>query len=195
MCYSAQIAESYHKYLRLTGAEMDIDQFLELVGFRAAGAPVRIPRAVDRWFRDPDSDAERAIRDRIDQYRASMVTKLEKELFTQRRRLVDAERTLAVKPTRTGPSSPRARLCTTKAALFIRGPLATARKSARCLSRSMMRSRKRGPFRRSDACGHARGGRQEPCGRRSSPDGRESRGGACAPVCWVGKSASRVVLR
>src|ERR1700736_2040838 len=47
---------------------------------------------------------------------------------------------VTVKPTRIGPSSSRARLCTTKAALFARAPLATARKSARCLSRSMMKS-------------------------------------------------------
>jgi len=107
MCYSAQIAESYHKYLRLTGAEMDLEQFLELVGFRAAGAPVRIPRVVDRWFRDPATGVEREIRGQIDHYRASMVTKLEKELFTQRRRLADAERTIAVKPTKAATESQR----------------------------------------------------------------------------------------
>src|SRR5580704_2228379 len=35
---------------------------------------------------------------------------------------------VTVKPTRIGPSSSRARLCTTKAALFARAPLATAGK-------------------------------------------------------------------
>ena len=39
------------------------------------------------------------------------------------------------------------------------------------------------------------GAQREPCGRRSWRDGRGSRDGACAPVCWVDKSASRVVLR
>jgi hypothetical protein len=47
---------------------------------------------------------------------------------------------VTVKPTRAGPSSSRRRACTTKAALLARAPLATARKSARCRSRSMMRS-------------------------------------------------------
>jgi len=37
---------------------------------------------------------------------------------------------VTVKPTRIGPSSSRRRLCTTKAALPARAPLATARKSA-----------------------------------------------------------------
>jgi hypothetical protein len=50
-------------------------------------------------------------------------------------------------------------------------------------------------LRRSGACGHAHGVRRGPCGRRSWRDGRGSRDGACAPVCWVDKSASRVVLR
>src|ERR1700761_3413053 len=45
---------------------------------------------------------------------------------------------VTVKPTRIGPSSSRHRLCTTKAALLARAPLATATKSARCLSRSIM---------------------------------------------------------
>src|SRR6185437_5419333 len=47
-------------------------------------------------------------------------------------------------------------------------------------------------FRRSDACGRGRDGRRGPCGRRWSQGGRGSRDGACAPVCWVDKSASRV---
>src|SRR5215468_12615228 len=47
---------------------------------------------------------------------------------------------VTVKPTRIGPSSSRRRPCTTKAALLARAPLATARKSARCLSRSIMKS-------------------------------------------------------
>src|ERR1700753_2259353 len=45
---------------------------------------------------------------------------------------------VTVKPTRIGPLSSRRRLCSTKAALFTRAPLATARKSARCFSRSIM---------------------------------------------------------
>ena len=50
-------------------------------------------------------------------------------------------------------------------------------------------------LRRSDACGRARGGRRGPCGRRQWRDEHGNRDGACAPVCWVDKSASRVFLR
>src|SRR3954467_1838055 len=45
---------------------------------------------------------------------------------------------VTVKPIRIGPWSARSRRWTTKAGLFARTPSATARKSARCRSRSMM---------------------------------------------------------
>src|SRR3981189_854016 len=41
------------------------------------------------------------------------------------------------------------------------------------------------------ACGRAGGAGRDPCGRRGWRGGRGSRDGACAPVCWVDKSASR----
>jgi len=50
-------------------------------------------------------------------------------------------------------------------------------------------------IRRSAACGHARGARPRPCGRPRSPSGRETRGGACAPVCSADRSVSRPFLR
>jgi len=99
---------------------------------------------------------------------------------------------VTVNPIRIGPVSSRRRDCRTKAGPVMRGPLAAAMKSVRFFNRSMSSTGAwSGPVRRSDACGRGRGGRREPCGRRWSPDGRESRDGACAPVCWVDRSASR----
>ena len=48
--------------------------------------------------------------------------------------------------------------------------------------------------RRSAACARARAAPRAPCGRPWSPCGRESRDGACAPVCSVDRSVSRVGL-
>jgi len=107
MCYSAQIQAAYLKYLRETGAEMDIDQFVEIFGARVSDSSIRIPRAVERWFDEPKSDGERQIKGFIDQYRAAEITKLEKELFAQRKRLADAERTLASKATKAAAESKR----------------------------------------------------------------------------------------
>src|SRR5690349_13716906 len=107
MCYSAQIQAAYLKYLRETGAEMDIDQFAEIFGARVSDSSIRIPRAVERWFDEPRNDAERSIKSLIDQYRNAEITKLEQEVFAQKKRLADAERTLASKPTKAAAESQR----------------------------------------------------------------------------------------
>src|SRR5207342_1615559 len=107
MCYSAQIQASYMRYLRETGAEMDIDQFVEIFGARVSDSSIRIPRAVERWFDEPRNEAELKIRKLIDEYRAAEMSKLEREVFAQKKRLADAERTLASKPTKAAAESQR----------------------------------------------------------------------------------------
>jgi putative SOS response-associated peptidase YedK len=107
MCYSAQLQAAYIQYIKRTGAEMDIDQFVEIFGARVSDASIRIPRAVERWFETPKNEKEQRIKSLIDQHRASETSKLEKELFAQRKRLADAERTLAAKPTKAAAESQR----------------------------------------------------------------------------------------
>jgi putative SOS response-associated peptidase YedK len=107
MCYSAQIQAAYMKYLRATGAEMDVDQFVEIFGARVSDSSIRIPRAVERWFDEPKSDGERKIKTFIEEYRAAEIAKLEREAFIQSKRLADAERTLATKATKAATESKR----------------------------------------------------------------------------------------
>lgn len=107
MCYSAQIQAAYVKYLRETGAEMDIGQFAEIFGARVSDPAIRIPRAIERWFDEPRNDAERRIRAFIEQHRNGEITRLEQEVFAQKKRLADAERSLAVKPTKAAAESQR----------------------------------------------------------------------------------------
>src|SRR5688572_8083803 len=107
MCYSAQLQAAYMAYLKRTGAEMDIDQFVEIFGARMSDTSIRIPRSVERWFDEPKSDAERKIKSLIDQYRDTETSKLEREVFAQKKRLADAERTLAEKPTKAATESKR----------------------------------------------------------------------------------------
>ena len=95
------------KYLRETGAEMDIEQFAEIFGARVTDSSIRIPRSVERWFDEPKTDAERKIKALVDDFRASETTKIEREVFAQRKRLADAERTLASKPTKAAAESKR----------------------------------------------------------------------------------------
>src|ERR1044072_7515530 len=107
MCYSAQIQAAYLRYLRETGAEMDIDQFVEIFGARVSDSSIRIPRAVERWFDEPRSEGERKIKTFIDQHREAEIAKLEREVFIQRKRLADAERALASKVTKAASESKR----------------------------------------------------------------------------------------
>lgn len=107
MCYSAQIQQAYLTYLKRTGAEMDLDQFVEIFGARVSDSSIRIPRAVERWFDTPKNDTEVRIKESIDQYRRAEISKLEQEVFAQKKRLADAERTLAAKPTKAAAESKR----------------------------------------------------------------------------------------
>ena len=107
MCYSAQLQAAYARYLRETGAEMDMDQFVEIFGARVSDSSIRIPRAIERWFDEPKNDAERKVKAFIDEYRAAETTKLEREVFAQKKRLADAERTLTSKTTKAATESKR----------------------------------------------------------------------------------------
>jgi putative SOS response-associated peptidase YedK len=106
MCYSTMLESSYARYVRETGAEMDLPQFEEIFGWREAEG-LRILRAVERWFDNPQSPAEQRIAGHIARHNASMVTTLEQEIFEQRKRVVDAERKLAAKPTKGAAKSAR----------------------------------------------------------------------------------------
>jgi putative SOS response-associated peptidase YedK len=100
MCYSVMLVTRYQQYLRETGAEMDVDQFEEIFGMRAADPGVRILRGVERWFDRPESPAAQRVHALITAFNHAQVTRLEQTLFAQRKRLVDAQRQLAIKPTR-----------------------------------------------------------------------------------------------
>ncbi len=92
MCYSAQVVSHWREYVRRTGAEIDVHQFLEIFGTRAQGDSVRIPRGLDRAFLQSDEPEHREIRDLIDSYNRATITKFERDLFPQKKRLADAER-------------------------------------------------------------------------------------------------------
>jgi putative SOS response-associated peptidase YedK len=100
MCYSAMIKAEYARYLRATGAQMDISQFMEIFGWEVGGKRLEVPRAVELWFDNPASDAEAALRELIRARRQKQETALQTELFAQKRRLADAQRKLATKQTK-----------------------------------------------------------------------------------------------
>jgi putative SOS response-associated peptidase YedK len=87
-------------YIRATGAQIDIEQFLEIFGERVRNASIKIPRAVDRWFEHPKGADELQLRNLLLQHRAARLAELEAELKKQRERLHNAEAALKTKPTK-----------------------------------------------------------------------------------------------
>ncbi|SAK84454.1 hypothetical protein AWB77_04403 [Caballeronia fortuita] len=107
MCYSAQIQADYRRYVKMFGAQMDIREFARLFWERAEGSKAKIPKAMEDALREPQTDDERQIKSLIDRYNAEQATKVEQELFKQRTRLADAERTLQTKITKAATESKR----------------------------------------------------------------------------------------
>lgn len=100
MCYSAQVWQAYQDYLRRFGARIDIREFIRLYVRRERGGKIRITKAMDAAFAQPQTDEERQIAALIDAWNAGQITELEQLLFRQRKRLADAERTLRGKTTK-----------------------------------------------------------------------------------------------
>jgi putative SOS response-associated peptidase YedK len=107
MCYSAQVWADYRRYVRAFGAELDVKEFYELFWRRTGDPKVKIPKAMSAAFEASDEDPHREIRSAIDAFLASEAVKLEQSVFEQRKRLADAERTLATKPTKAAANSKR----------------------------------------------------------------------------------------
>ncbi len=107
MCYSAQIRQDYRAWVREWGADVDIDEYQRLYWRRSQGEKILIPKAMDAAFAEPSNALEREIRGLIETFDAQRAHQLEAEIFAQRRRLAEAERRLAVKPTKTASESAR----------------------------------------------------------------------------------------
>lgn len=102
MCYSSQIEAEYKKYLREFGAKLTLREYVRLYWERRDTKKVRIPRAIDLDFLrgDAHTDDGKEIQRLIREYDAEQITKLEQDLFKQKKRLADAERALQTKTTK-----------------------------------------------------------------------------------------------
>jgi putative SOS response-associated peptidase YedK len=107
MCYSAQIRSDYQKFLREYGAVMDIKEFVRIFWERQRGAKIKTPKSMDAAFLDAKTEEGLQIKQWVEQYNAEQASKLEQEIFKQRKRLADAERALQVKPTKAAAESKR----------------------------------------------------------------------------------------
>ncbi|MDO8768531.1 MAG: SOS response-associated peptidase family protein, partial [Burkholderiaceae bacterium] len=85
----------------------DIEAFARLYGFRCIDDRIKIPKAVEVAFHGAGSRLESSIKAELKQFQSQQTTKLEQELFKQRKRLADAERVLQAKPTKAAVESQR----------------------------------------------------------------------------------------
>lgn len=99
MCYSALVWADYMKMLRVTGADMAWGDYLRIYGDRRQ-QNLPLPKAMDLAFANAPGDEAARIRGFIQQHNEAEATKLQQEIFKQRKRLADAERTLLTKTTK-----------------------------------------------------------------------------------------------
>jgi hypothetical protein len=88
---------------------MSIKEFFEIYYRRGHDpeAKIKIPKAMELAFEKPSTDAEREVKALIDAFNAKETTRVEQELFAQRKRLADAERALVTKSTKAATDSKR----------------------------------------------------------------------------------------
>jgi putative SOS response-associated peptidase YedK len=105
MCYSAMVIADYRNYLRFYGAGISLTEFVQMYVHRYSGEKIVVPKAVDDAFLESGEfpEVDKLIRD----YRDLREADLQKEMFEQRTRLADAERSLLIKETKKALESRR----------------------------------------------------------------------------------------
>ena len=112
MCYSAQVIQVVRKLHRELGIRLDYEEAFQLFMRRLDDPSVAISRGFEANFDNPATDQERQIKAAIDEHRSRTATKVEKDLFAQKTRLVNAERSLKEKETK--KAREEVRIATTK---------------------------------------------------------------------------------
>jgi len=100
MCYSAQVIQIVRKLHRELGIRLDYQEAFQLFMRRLDDPSIAISRGFEANFDNPAGDQERQIKAAIDEHRSRTATKIEKDLFSQKTRLVNAERSLKEKETK-----------------------------------------------------------------------------------------------
>jgi putative SOS response-associated peptidase YedK len=91
------MARKLHRQL---GIRLDYEEIEKLFFRRLEDPGLNISRGFEANFDDPANEQERRIKGAIDVHRSRMATKIEKDLFSQKTRLVNAERSLKDKETK-----------------------------------------------------------------------------------------------
>jgi putative SOS response-associated peptidase YedK len=112
MCYSAQVIQVVRKLHREFGIRLDYEEAFRLFMRRLDDPSIAVSRGFEANFDNPSGDQEHQIKAAIDEHRSRTATKVEKDLFSQKTRLVNAERSLKEKETKKARED--VRIATTK---------------------------------------------------------------------------------
>jgi putative SOS response-associated peptidase YedK len=100
MCYSAQVIQMARKLHRQFGLRIDYDEVEKLFFRRLDDPGIVISRGFEANFLEPSTEQQKRIADAIEQHRSRTAAKFEKDLFSQKTRLVTAQRSLKDKETK-----------------------------------------------------------------------------------------------
>jgi putative SOS response-associated peptidase YedK len=100
MCYSAKVQQNLRSLAKRFGADVDWPMFEQIFHRRLEDADIKIARALESNFNGPQSEIEQRTQAHIYAYRSKLAALWEKDLFRQKKRLADAQRSLKDKETR-----------------------------------------------------------------------------------------------
>jgi putative SOS response-associated peptidase YedK len=100
MCYSAQVIQLVRKLHRELGIRLDYDEAEKLFVRRLDDPTLNVSRGFEANFEEVSTDQGRRIKTAIEEHRSRAATKFEKDLFSQKTRFANAERSLKTKETK-----------------------------------------------------------------------------------------------
>jgi putative SOS response-associated peptidase YedK len=100
MCYSARVRQNLKHLSRRYEAEVDWAAFEELYRRRAEGEDIKMSRDLQRNFQSPETDVERRTAAHIAQFLKAKRSQWENDVFAQKRRVAEAEESLAKRETK-----------------------------------------------------------------------------------------------
>jgi putative SOS response-associated peptidase YedK len=112
MCYSAKVQQTLRFLAKRFGADVDWALFEQVFHRRLEDDEIKFARALEANFQQPHSDIEQRIQADIEAYRKAIGTRWETDLFKQKKRLADAQRSLQTKETKKARDDER--IATTK---------------------------------------------------------------------------------
>ena len=107
MCYSALVRQNLLWLARHYGAEVAWEMFEQLYRQRVEDADIQLSRALDVHVLQMNDERARRSQAYIEEYRIAREHLWEQELFKQRKRLVDAQRKLQTKETKSARNEER----------------------------------------------------------------------------------------